>query len=72
MSFTKISKRSNAFDIFRDPSKDLARLIPEPDQAIVNRLISYYGGTNYSIRLPWAPTPQQPSYDLENVRFYAS
>lgn len=46
-------------------------LLPEPDPNIVNRLISYYNNTNYSIRLPFATTPQQSYYDLEDVKFFA-
>lgn len=46
-------------------------VVPEPDECIVKRLIGYYSGTNYQIRLPWATTPNTNQYDLENVKFFA-
>ena len=57
--------------VFVDIKQQLKLLIPEPDQNIVNRLISYYKGTNYSIRLPWETTPTQSYYDLEEVKNFA-
>lgn len=68
--FYKISDHSDPLQFF-NVREELKRLVPEPDPNIVKRLISYYGGTNFTIRFPWQSAPPPASYDLENVKFYA-
>ena len=62
--------RQPVFVVF-NVKDQLKKRIPEPDPAIVNRLISYYSGTNFSIRLPFQTTPRQRYYDLEEVKDFA-
>ena len=72
MAFYKVSKHNTFNTFFLVDVKDvLKQKCPEPDPAIVKRLISYYGGTNYSISLPWQTTPTQGYYDQEEVKSFA-
>jgi hypothetical protein len=56
---------------YRSVRQTVADLIPEPDQNIVKRLISYSSNPNFSIRLPFETTPYQNSYNVEDVKFFA-
>lgn len=62
-SGVRVSGHRSTQDLVKD-------LVPEPDPQIVKRLISYYS-PRFSIRAPWDRSSNVPSYDLENVKFYA-
>ena len=68
--FSKVSRRQTfSFDV--DVKDQLRKVVPEPDAAIVKRLISYYEGSNYAIRAPWQSSPTRAYYDLEVVKDFA-
>lgn len=70
--FQKISQRRPVgFFGFVDEKAELKKRCPEPDPYILQRLIDYYSGYDFSIRAPWQRSPGPAQYDLEELKDFA-